>query len=177
MASAEARKTEPGTKDNGLSICEERYLAAWDQVLKEKVGPYDGAAGRNVVQDGVETKDGIRPSTEGECKEGLAGDGPNAQPAAGSGGLRGGIDDNVALVRTGADEFRRMSREHGGGSRQPNGCQPDERRSGLLSGDSEHRGGDGPRVCGCELAGLPRGYLRVPGQQRLGRIGSHALLT
>ena len=61
-----------GEKDNGLSICEESYLKAWDQVLAEKVGPYNGAAGRNVVQDGVETKDGIRPATEAECKDGLA---------------------------------------------------------------------------------------------------------
>ena len=72
VASAQADH-QPGTKNNGLSICEEQYLQSWNQVLDEKVGPYNGAAGRNIVEDGVQTKkNGVRAATEAECRDGLA---------------------------------------------------------------------------------------------------------
>jgi len=63
---------EVGEKNNGLSICDEQYLKIWDKVAREKAGPYSGYAGRNLVEDGVTTKNGSRPVTEAECEDGLA---------------------------------------------------------------------------------------------------------
>lgn len=47
------------------------YLETWKQVAKEEVGPYDGYAGRNLVRQGVQTKNGTRPPKKTELRESI----------------------------------------------------------------------------------------------------------
>lgn len=56
---------------NGLTPCEEQYIDTWDQVAKENAGPYNGFAGRHIVDDGVQANNGVREPTAAECREGL----------------------------------------------------------------------------------------------------------
>jgi hypothetical protein len=62
---ANAKDRTPADKGNGLSTCEERYLS-----LYEKADHAGIDVGRNLVDDGLLTKDGIEPITDARaCSE------------------------------------------------------------------------------------------------------------
>jgi hypothetical protein len=62
---ANAKDRTPADRGNGLSTCEERYLA-----LYEKANHAGIDVGRNLVDDGLLTKDGIEPITDARaCSE------------------------------------------------------------------------------------------------------------
>ena len=110
------------------------YQETWDEVKEKEVGPYDGLAGRNIAEDGVEPRPNAaaRPATVEELREGI------------------GVMQNMlhpVVTETVTDTTTTVSTTPApttGGS----GCTGMEAESGSL-GYAEPLGGTSPGYIGC----------------------------